>query len=104
MNYQEDLKTPTSKDVASLAGVSQATVSRVFSSYPGLSPHTKKKVLDAANVLNYQPNAFARNLVTSSSNFIGIVKGYTRNTVFRPCQLVVGLARTMRSVHPYLHS
>jgi DNA-binding LacI/PurR family transcriptional regulator len=82
MNYQEDLKTPTSKDVASLAGVSQATVSRVFSSYPGLSPHTKKKVLDAANVLNYQPNAFARNLVTSSSNFIGIVKGYTRNTVF----------------------
>jgi len=43
---------------------------------------TKRKVLEAAKVLNYLPNAFARNLVLSRSNIIGIVKGYTKNIAF----------------------
>lgn len=99
MDYQR-LSKATSKDVALLAGVSQATVSRVFSSYPGLSPKIRKKVLEAATVLNYQPNAFARNLVTSSSNFIGIVKGYTRNSAFNEMlsELMQNIQKSNRQV------
>ena len=56
--------------------------------------------MDAAKVLNYQPNAFARNLVTSSSNFIGIVKGYTRNTMFNEVlsELVQNIQKANRQI------
>lgn len=72
----------TSVDVAKLAEVSQATVSRVFSASKNLSQKTRRKVLAAARELGYQPNAIARSLVSSRSNLIGIVKGYTQNPLF----------------------
>ncbi len=82
MENNNEFNKVTSRDVALLAGVSQSTVSRVFSANPNLSIETRRKVMEAAKMLNYQPNAFARSLVLSRSNFIGIVKGYTRNTAF----------------------
>lgn len=75
-------KKATSKDVALLAGVSQSTVSRAFSKAASISPDTRKRVLEAARMLNYQPNALARSLVLTKSNFIGVVKGYTQNSIF----------------------
>lgn len=76
-------KKSTSKDVAAMAGVSQATVSRVFSSNTvSISPNTREKVIRAADYLDYQPNEFARSLVMSNSNIIGIVKGYSTNMIF----------------------
>lgn len=75
-------KIPTSKDVALLAGVSQSTVSRAFSSNANLATETRQKVMDAAKMLNYQPNALARSLVMSQSDIIAVVKGYTRNSIF----------------------
>jgi DNA-binding LacI/PurR family transcriptional regulator len=65
--------TVTSRDVAQLAGVSQSTVSRVFVPGSSVSEKTKKKVFDAANALNYRPNAFARSLTTNESKMIGLV-------------------------------
>lgn len=75
-------KAPTSRDVAQLAGVSQSTVSRAFSPKANLAPETRKKVMEAAKVLNYQPNALARGLVMSQSDIIAVVKGYTQNSIF----------------------
>ncbi len=75
-------KVPTSKDVALLAGVSQSTVSRAFSTHANLAPETRKKVMDAAQMLNYQPNALASSLVKSNSDIIAVVKGYTTNWMF----------------------
>lgn len=75
-------KVPTSKDVALLAGVSQSTVSRAFSPKANLAPETRQKVMEAAKVLNYQPNALARGLVMSQSDIIAVVKGYTQNAIF----------------------
>lgn len=75
-------KVPTSKDVALLAGVSQSTVSRAFSTHANLAPETRKKVMDAAQMLNYQPNALASGLVKSNSDIIAVVKGYTTNWMF----------------------
>ncbi|GAB4515163.1 MAG: LacI family DNA-binding transcriptional regulator [Anaerolineae bacterium] len=66
-------KRVTSIDVANLAGVSQSTVSRVFSSPEGVSEKKRKKVLAAASKLGYQPNAIARSLTTNRTNIIGIV-------------------------------
>lgn len=63
----------TSDDVAAKAGVSQATVSRVFAGSANVSEKKKKKVLQVAAQLNYQPNAIARGLSTRKTNLIGIV-------------------------------
>lgn len=93
-------KKATSKDVAVLAGVSQSTVSRAFSNEASISPETRKRVLDAAKMLNYQPNALARSLVLTRSNFIGIVKGYSQNTMFSEMlsEIVYGLQRADKRV------
>ena len=68
------MKRATSKDVAKLAGVSQTTVSFVMNNTPNvsLSEETRKKVLDAANQLQYIPNSFARGLKTNQSKLLGV--------------------------------
>lgn len=63
----------TSVEVARLAGVSQATVSRVFSANNLVANDTTAKVKEAARTLGYQPNAIARSLITRRTNMIGIV-------------------------------
>jgi DNA-binding LacI/PurR family transcriptional regulator len=60
-------------DVAKLAGVSQAAVSRTFTPGASVAPVTREKVLTAAKTLGYRPNAIARSLITHSTNIIGIV-------------------------------
>ena len=60
-------------DVAQLAGVSQAAVSRTFTPGASVSAEVKQQVLDAAEQLGYRPNAIARSLITDSTNIIGIV-------------------------------
>ncbi len=64
---------PTSHDVAREAQVSQATVSRTFSSPESVSEEAREKVLKAAAKLRYQPNAMARTLASRSSGIIGLV-------------------------------
>lgn len=66
----------TIKDVAKSAGVSPATVSLVLnqrSTNVPISDATKKKVLNAAKILGYQPNTFAKSLRTNRSFVIGIM-------------------------------
>lgn len=63
-------------DVAKLAGVSEATVSRVFNNVKPLRKETKQKVLDAAAKLNYQPNAIAQSFATGKSGNIGVIIPY----------------------------
>lgn len=64
----------TSLDVAERAGVSQSTVSRVFSpNSPNVSDQARQRVLQAAADLGYQPNAIARMMSTSQTNIVGIV-------------------------------
>lgn len=63
----------TSIDVARKAGVSQSTVSRVFSPNGSVSAEKRQRVLQAAAELGYTPNAIARSLSTQQTNIIGIV-------------------------------
>ncbi|GAA0803980.1 LacI family DNA-binding transcriptional regulator [Faecalicatena orotica] len=63
----------TSIDVAKLAGVSQATVSRAFNPSSKMSPETRRKVLDAAEALKYAPDAIARSLISNSTNIVAVI-------------------------------
>jgi len=60
-------------DVARLAGVSQATVSRTLTPGTSVSDETRTKVLEAAKQLGYRPNVIARSLIQKSTNIIGLV-------------------------------
>ena len=72
----------TSKDVARLAGVSVATISRVFQSPEKVKPETRELVLKAARDLDYYPNLLARSLKQSRSNSIGIAVNDFTNPFF----------------------
>ena len=68
-------KRVTSQDVANLAGVSRTTVSFVLNDVKGfnISPETRQKVRDAAESLNYVPDATAQALASRRAKAIGLV-------------------------------
>ena len=72
----------TSHEVALKAGVSQSTVSRVFSGGSGLSQETRRRVLEVARELKYKPNAIARSLSTQRTQIIGLVSSHMTNPYF----------------------
>lgn len=63
----------TIKDIAKVAGVSYSTVSKALRDSPLVKPPTKKRIVEIADQLGYQPNVAARSLVSKKSNTIGIV-------------------------------
>lgn len=63
MRKKRETKYVTIKDVAEMADVSIATVSRVLNNGK-VRPERKRRVLDAMNELNYIPNNSARNLAS----------------------------------------
>lgn len=63
----------TRKDVAHLAGVSEATVSRVFNNTGPIRESTKQAVMKAAEELQYTPNALAQNFVRRRSGNLGVI-------------------------------
>lgn len=63
----------TIKEVAERAGVSIATVSRVFNNSSVVVEETKQRILLAAEELQYVPNHVARSLITRKTESIGMV-------------------------------
>jgi len=63
----------TIKDVAKLAGVSVATVSRVINHSPKASESSREAVLSAMQHLQYHPNANARALAQQSTETLGLI-------------------------------
>ncbi len=63
----------TSVDVAAEAGVSQATVARVFGSPEIVAAATRARVEAAAERLGYVPNAIAASLKSQRTNIVGAV-------------------------------
>ncbi|WP_040952258.1 LacI family DNA-binding transcriptional regulator [Gorillibacterium massiliense] len=60
-------------DVASKAGVSPATVSRVLNKANNVTLKTRTKVMEAIQELGYHPNAAAKNLRSQRSMAIGVI-------------------------------
>ncbi|VFS83094.1 Galactose operon repressor [Raoultella terrigena] len=72
----------TIKDVARLAGVSVATVSRVINNSPKASEASRQSVSTAMEALNYHPNANARALAQQSTETVGLVVGDVSDPFF----------------------
>jgi len=72
----------TANDVAKAAGVSQPTVSRVFTKSASVDPEKAARVRAAAEELGYVPNLVARSLNSGSSFRIGIVLAHLKNPFF----------------------
>jgi LacI family transcriptional regulator len=63
----------TIKDVARLAGVSVATVSRALNASAPVRADTHTRVLDAARTLRFSPNGAARSLITRRTHALGVI-------------------------------
>ncbi len=72
----------TIKDVAKLAGVSVATVSRVINDSPKASEASRLAVTNAMEELNYHPNANARALAQQTTETIGLIVGDVSDPFF----------------------
>lgn len=62
----------TIRDVAKRAGVSVTTASYVLNNTGNISAATRLRVMEAAEELNYHPNAFARHLKKVKTRTIGV--------------------------------
>ncbi len=67
-------------DIASRAGVSASTVSRVINNYPYVNKETRAKVLKVISEMNYVQNDSARSLATQNTKMAGILIADVRTT------------------------
>lgn len=75
----------TIRDVSNQAGVSAATVSRVFNAPDTVRPELRERVQRVAAALGYRPNVSARSLRTQRSRALGVVLPTLLNPVFAEC-------------------
>ena len=61
------------KEIAKIAGVSVATVSRVLNHPDSVAPDTKERILAVIKESDYTPNWFARGLNFNKTNTIGLL-------------------------------
>ena len=80
----------TIKEVASIAGVSTQTVSRVINERPDVSSETRKRVQNVINELGYQPSALARSLINQRSYTLGVATAGLR--YMGPSRTLSGIA------------
>ena len=85
---------PAMTDVATFAGVSHQTVSRVLNDHPNVSPRTRALVLAAVEELGYRPNTAARALATGRSRTLGVVS--MGGTLYGPTSTLDGVQAAAR--------
>ncbi|MDD5595293.1 MAG: LacI family DNA-binding transcriptional regulator [Candidatus Omnitrophica bacterium] len=69
----QERKSNSIEDVARLAGVSIATVSRVLNKFSSVKERNRIKVLNAVKELKFQPSVFAQRLASGKSNVVALV-------------------------------
>ncbi len=67
------MKRVTIKDIAKIAGVSYATVSRALSDSPEISADTRARIKEICEREGYRANALARSLISNKTNVLGLV-------------------------------
>lgn len=85
----------TIRDVARLAGVSNASVSAVINSKRRVSAEVQRRVDDAMKALDYHPDHMARSLKTGRSKVVGMVIPDLTNPFF--VELMCGVEETARN-------
>lgn len=82
----------TIKDVARVAGVSVATVSRVINDSQLVSEQTKQNVNEAIEELGYKPNFLGRNLRKSATNVILVLTPTAEHEFYT--KIITGMQKT----------
>ena len=72
----------TIKHIAKLLGISKSTVSRVLQNRSDVNPETRRRVLELAESLRYQPNSIAVHLKSQCTQTIGVIIPETINSFF----------------------
>ncbi|QJD86980.1 LacI family DNA-binding transcriptional regulator [Cohnella herbarum] len=89
------------KEVAKLAGVSEATVSRVLNGIGPMKESTRDRVLEAAKRLNYELNAVASSFARGKSGNLGVVLPYVPKvhlfSTYYFSELLSGIGEAVRS-------
>jgi LacI family repressor for deo operon, udp, cdd, tsx, nupC, and nupG len=82
------------EDVARLAGVSTATVSRTLRGLPNVSDETRDRVLQAAASLSYVVSPIASRLASGRTHTVGVIVPYASRWFFG--QIVAGAESVLR--------
>ncbi|MFJ8075778.1 LacI family DNA-binding transcriptional regulator [Streptomyces sp. NPDC096176] len=86
-------------DIATQAGVSEATVSRVLNGKPGVAATTRQTVLAALDVLGYERPVRLR---LRSAGLVGLITPELDNPIFPALAQVIGQALTRQGYTPVL--
>src|SRR5689334_6389340 len=87
------------KDVAREAGVSVATVSRVFNDSGRVSEETRRRVRAVAERLRFWPNGVARSLIMNRTHAIGVLLPDLHGEFFSEVIRGVDLAARREGLH-----
>jgi DNA-binding LacI/PurR family transcriptional regulator len=79
---QKRARKPSAHDVARLAGVSQAAVSRAYTKGASIAKETRDNILRIGKSVGYHPNPHARSLIKGETGIVGTVIGNPQNAVF----------------------
>lgn len=75
-------RAPSIRDVAELAGVSLGSASRVINEVPGVTPETRRRVLDAIAALGWRPNHAAQSLRRRHTRTLGCLLTDVANPLY----------------------
>lgn len=90
------------RDVAKLANVSPATVSRVMNGTANVDPEKRDRVLQAIEATGFIPNEAARTLFRKSAQAIGLIVPSIRNPYFTQLAAHVDALATANGYRPFL--
>ncbi|MBQ8144871.1 MAG: LacI family DNA-binding transcriptional regulator [Butyricicoccus sp.] len=90
------------REVARIAGVSPATVSRVMNGTASVSEDKRRRVLDAISQTDFVPNEVARMLFKKSSNLIGLIIPSIRNPFFTELASTIDRAASEKGYRLFL--
>jgi LacI family transcriptional regulator len=88
-------KRVTIRDIASAAGVSPATVSRILNNTAAVDPDKEKLVLQAIEQLKFQPNTAAQGLARGRSSTIGVLTQHLGSPFFG--EMLLGIESGLRT-------
>ncbi|MEC5149004.1 LacI family DNA-binding transcriptional regulator [Cryobacterium sp. GrIS_2_6] len=91
---QSNVSNPTVVDVARLAGVSIATVSRVLNGSARVSDDRLTRVRAAVNELGFRPNSAARSLASRRASIVAVLAGTT--LTFEQTEIIRGIEESAR--------
>ena len=96
------MESVTIKDIARIAGVSCATVSRALNGTPSVAPELREKILSLCRQHGYRRNLLARGLSSGRSNLVGCILSDLDNPLFADMALTLERFLRLRGYHLFL--